>query len=374
MRRRLTSILIVFLLAGLAAAGHTGLLSWPFNILVSLDISVPDALQSFGTAKKDEPSSSIKKNLGQSASDPHLALSTAVEQRPKATEPNSAVIASKPGQGATLTIARISSDGPSVFGGTAAPFAPVTVLDGATPVATATANANGDWSLVTEYKFANTDPKIGLQVGDTSEKSKSVAAQVPDSAVPSTAAAVSDQTPPAVQLLKKFEGVVAAAREEAKQGATPSPANKGPADVSASIVPPVQTALDKPANVSPSISSGPSLTTTTVPMTFVYNEASLTPEGRGAVRLLLEYLTLKKFGSVTLSGHADERGLPIYNMELSRQRLVTIEHFLRDGGYEGKLDLLPKGATEPFMGVDRSKFPYEQLMQLDRRVELRVAN
>ena len=109
-------------------------------------------------------------------------------------------------------------------------------------------------------------------------------------------------------------------------------------------------------------------------MTFVYNEATLTPEGREAARLLLEYLTLKKFGSVTLSGHADERGLPDYNMELSRQRLISIKHVLRDGGYQGKLDLLPKGATEPFMGVDRSRYPHEELLQLDRRVELRVAN
>jgi outer membrane protein OmpA-like peptidoglycan-associated protein len=116
------------------------------------------------------------------------------------------------------------------------------------------------------------------------------------------------------------------------------------------------------------------LTTTPVPMTFVYNEATLTPEGREAARLLLEYLTLKKFGSVTLTGHADERGLPDYNMELSRQRLISIEHLLRDGGYQGKLDLLPKGATEPFMGVDRSRYPREELLQLDRRVELRVAN
>jgi len=109
-------------------------------------------------------------------------------------------------------------------------------------------------------------------------------------------------------------------------------------------------------------------------MTFVYNEATLTPEGRKAARLLFEYLTLKKFGSVTLSGHADERGLPDYNMELSRQRLISIEHLLRDGGYQGKLDLLPKGATEPFKGVDRSRYPREELLQLDRRVELRVAN
>jgi outer membrane protein OmpA-like peptidoglycan-associated protein len=84
-------------------------------------------------------------------------------------------------------------------------------------------------------------------------------------------------------------------------------------------------------------------------------------------------LILKKFGAVTLSGHADERGSPDYNMELSRQRLDTILRLLRDGGYQGKIDLLPKGATEPFRGVDRTRYPREELMQLDRRVELRVA-
>ncbi len=109
-------------------------------------------------------------------------------------------------------------------------------------------------------------------------------------------------------------------------------------------------------------------------MTFVYNEATLTSEGKGAARLLLEFLTLKKFASVTLSGHADERGLPNYNMELSRERLATIEHVLRDGGYKGKLELVPKGANEPFSGIDRSKYPPEELYQLDRRVELRVAD
>ena len=82
---------------------------------------------------------------------------------------------------------------------------------------------------------------------------------------------------------------------------------------------------------------------------------------------------MKKFSAVTLSGHADERGLPNFNMELSRQRLLAIERFLHDGGYQGKLDLLPKGSMEPYMGVDRSLYPYEELMQLDRRVELRTA-
>jgi hypothetical protein len=34
---------------------------------------------------------------------------------------------------------------------------------------------------------------------------------------------------------------------------------------------------------------------------------------------------------------------------------------------------VPKGASEPFNGIDRSKYSLDDLMQLDRRVELRTA-
>ena len=88
---------------------------------------------------------------------------------------------------------------------------------------------------------------------------------------------------------------------------------------------------------------------------------------------MLEYVNLKRFGTIALSGHADERGSHAYNVELSRQRLLTIEHVLRDGGYKGRIELLPKGSSEPFTGIVRSQFAREELMQLDRRVELRVA-
>ena len=375
MRQRLTSILAIFFLGGLVALGQ----SLPFNILVSLDISIPDSWRRLTTTERDASSTSVQKKRAQSSENSALTLSTTVEEKPNAAEANSADLGNKPGQGATLTIARISPSGPSVFGGSAAPFAQVTVLDGTTPVATATANAHGDWSLVTEYKFANTDPKITLRVADASEKSTSaspaLADSTPPSTPPSTGVTFADQAPPAAQLLKKFERVVAAAREEAKQrDAANSAKANGPGSNEATASQPRDQAQSLASRNSPSSSSQSSMTTTPVPMTFVYNEATLTPEGRDAAHLLLEYLTLKKFASVTLSGHADERGLPDYNMELSRQRLVTIERVLRDGGYQGKLDLLPKGATEPFMGIDRSRYPHEELMQLDRRVELRVAN
>jgi outer membrane protein OmpA-like peptidoglycan-associated protein len=113
--------------------------------------------------------------------------------------------------------------------------------------------------------------------------------------------------------------------------------------------------------------------TVPVPVTFVFNEATLTNDGRRAAGLLLEYLQLKRFSRIKLTGHADERGTDALNLALSAQRLQTVARFLREGGYKGQLDLIPKGKAEPYMGVVRADFSQEDLWQLDRRVELMVS-
>ena len=59
-------------------------------------------------------------------------------------------------------------------------------------------------------------------------------------------------------------------------------------------------------------------------------------------------------------------------MDLSRERLETVAHFLKEGGFKGELELVPKGETEPFTGVVRSQYGKEELFQLDRRVELLI--
>lgn len=279
-----------------------------------------------------------------------------------------------------ITVARISNSGSaSVFAGTAEPGSSVTVLENGQPFSSTTANANGDWSLVTEHQFAAGDPKISLRPGAWSPPapSSSVASeQMPGSAPP--AAVASNSASPSAEVLKKFESMVASARQEAQarspsetqlpaSSAAPAEAAAAPgasADASAATRP-VETLRDK---------SHPASATIPVPMTFIFDEATLTPDGEKTARLLLEYLQLKKYSAITLSGHADERGTTEYNMELSRKRLETVSAFLRSGGYAGKMDLVPKGATEPFNTIDRSKFSRDDLMQLDRRVELRNAS
>ena len=76
---------------------------------------------------------------------------------------------------------------------------------------------------------------------------------------------------------------------------------------------------------------------------------------------------------MTLTGHADERGTEELNMNLSAERLQTVERFLREGGFRGQLQLVPKGKTEPYTGVVRSDFSQDDLYQLDRRVEMAVS-
>ena len=109
------------------------------------------------------------------------------------------------------------------------------------------------------------------------------------------------------------------------------------------------------------------------PITFPYDEASVTAAGRQQAAALSDFLRQRKLDVVTLSGHADERGSDEYNMQLSRNRLESVARYLRGTGYAGKLVLLPKGKSEPVADIDRSKLSKEDSFQLDRRVELRLA-
>lgn len=290
------------------------------------------------------------------------------------------------GDGVKLDLAEVSTSGStSVFAGRAAPGSSVTVFEGDVAVATAKANDNGDWSLATDHKFAGPDPKFSLRSGtfkiasETSTEDKGSHAK-PAAALPSQTA-VSDAaqrgTSPSLALLKNFENVVASAREEAAAQAqtgssvTATATAPPPASQNSGAVPEVQALASTPPEVASS--EHPQSATIPVPMTFIFDEATLTSDGEKTAKLLLDYVQLKKFKSISLTGHADERGTAEYNMDLSRKRLDTVAAYLRNGGYDGELKLIPEGATQPFMGIDRSKFSRDDLMQLDRRVELRNA-
>ena len=284
----------------------------------------------------------------------------------------------------SFDVARIDPSGTSVFAGRAAPGAAVTIMGDGQALGTAQADENGEWTFATEHQFANADPKLALVVKSPAEAAKEAADRTKVAAAEQreTVPGKAPQERPSAKavtknLMKNLEGMVEAARTApqvaAPQGAAPQenvpvkepgtlPAPKGASP------PPTVAAVGLPPPTDPAQQK----TVVPVPITFVFNEATFTDSGKKAAGLLLEYLRLKQFKNISLTGHADERGTEELNLDLSRDRLETVARFLKEGGFNGDLELVPKGESEPFKGVVRSQYGRDELFQLDRRVELEI--
>lgn len=249
----------------------------------------------------------------QRASAPKRAIAaTSLDRRPvddRAAKPASS----------TFDVVRIDPDGLSVFAGRAPPNASVTVLANDEPVATTTADRNGEWSAVIDRQFAPGEYQLSLTAkpggSDTQLSGQSVRITIASSARPTLAGAKVAALPP--------------------KAAAPLP----------------------PA-----------------PITFAYGESGFTAIGRKQAAALGEFLRQRPLDIVTLTGHADDRGSDEYNVELSRNRLESVARYLRESGYAGKLVLIPKGRSEPFVSADRDKLSKEDAFQLDRRVELHLGS
>ena len=213
----------------------------------------------------------------------------------------------------TFDALQISPDGTSVFAGRAPPRSHVTVLANQRPIATATANEDGEWVVVIHEKIGTGDQQFSL-----------------------TARLHQDGPLTYGQIVRRT--VAASSRNSVALA-----------------------------------SSGQSVSSVTLPrpITFVYDQAAFTTEGRRAAELLADYLRSRQQQTVTLSGHADERGSDRYNLELSQQRLDAVARYLRENGIAAKFVLVPKGRSEPFTGADRRLLAREDALQLDRRVEMR---
>lgn len=406
---RLALGLILLLMSGMAAifaAGHFGIrLPWgiaapPFK---------PSAVETAASPKQDADTAAAP-----DSAKPADAIADAVA----ALSPPPGQQSTSPGRVA-LDISRISPGGTSVFAGQAAPDSYVTVYENGKPAGTVKADSNGDWSLATEHKFASSDPKLTFEASQTPppQPEPHPVAEKPAPAQPATASAATSD------VMRKFEKLVADAREEARRereatarneaspaaatssdtGAKPDDTEvatlkpaappSSPSTTAAPVAPSPEEAApsatvsapersadvqaetsDATSRSEPSGSQAAAARTTVipVPIMFVYNEAKLTAEGERATALLLEYLTLKHLDAIELTGHADERGTHEYNLDLSRERLEAVSALLRGGGYGGNLKLTPKGKSEPYRGVDRALYQGEALFQLDRRVELRI--
>ena len=328
-----------------------------------------------------------------------------------------------------IDVALIDPNGTSVIAGSAKPKSKVVVSADGVDIATVDSDANGEWVLTTKHKFKTSTPELKVSTFEPEELLASSSSQDPEqtpspefklgAASPPLAAKPAQPAPVNVaeRLTHEFEKLVETARKEkAKQvELQPSPrvdaaqheiANQGivqqdhsaPAGVT-DAKPASATPLPHAANVSkvPAPDRAPTSQKITaaaekaavsssrkqhatatrraviipIPIGFVYREATLTEQGQKAISLLAQYLTIKEFKSVILTGHADERGSEQLNLDLSQARLDAVAREIEKRGYAGNLELIAKGESEPYSNVDRSQLSKQELYALDRRVELK---
>lgn len=339
------------------------------------------------------PEDQVRRALATATETAASLLGNDIPARPQAGEASSA---------APFDVARINPDGTSVIAGRAAPNARLTVLADGEPIASASADDNGEWVVVTDHRFNSRDPELRVAAAGTvpDPRPKAEPAAAAEPARSPVARAAEPPPSPTVrqitsQMMANLEQLVETAKQERAappagmlaESAPSRPAAAPPAspvDQPAKPAPTPAPTRIAAAEASPAMAAGTSFASADapasapvsipIPVLFVYNEAAFTEEGRRAAGLLLEYLKLRQLDAVTLSGHADERGTSLFNLELSRERLATVAEFLKSGGYAGRLQREPRGESEPFAGVDRTRFDREDLYRLDRRVELRLVN
>ncbi|HEX4892703.1 MAG TPA: OmpA family protein [Hyphomicrobiaceae bacterium] len=215
----------------------------------------------------------------------------------------------------SFDVVRMDPDRVSVLAGKAPANAEVRILLDGDVIATTKADGSGNWVVTTSRRFAAGSHRL------------SIAAEVDGRLV---------QGPSVIVKLETATGLVAMAEQ-------PKPVRR----------------------TTPATSQPP-------PVTFVFREATVTSEGQAALQILQNFIRANGVQKLVLTGHADERGEAGFNLELSRERLESVARYLRSNGFGGELVLEPKGASEPYAGVDRQHTPREQLYQLDRRVEVKL--
>ena len=100
------------------------------------------------------------------------------------------------------------------------------------------------------------------------------------------------------------------------------------------------------------------------PVRFEFNEATLTAETQSRLKELVECLREAK-GSITLAGHADERGTEEYNLQLSQKRAESVKRYLVDLGVSaGTLQPVGYGENKPASAASN-----EEAWATNRRVE-----
>lgn len=160
MLRRVALVLLLLAASGLAAifaAGRFGV-TLPWDIASS---TAPDPAQKTAAPVSKDREQAPAAKEEQAAKSAETVIDQTVAALGKTDEP-------KPASGnVEIDISRISPDGSSVFAGRAEPDTYVTVMENGKPAGTVKSDEQGEWSLVTDHRFASTDPTLTFSTSKT---------------------------------------------------------------------------------------------------------------------------------------------------------------------------------------------------------------
>lgn len=102
---------------------------------------------------------------------------------------------------------------------------------------------------------------------------------------------------------------------------------------------------------------------------FEYNQATLTEQGRAALKRAVEAILAKPGAKVDVEGHCDERGTDDYNIDLGWKRAYAVRDYLkRQGVAEDRLYPTSYGRARPaVVGSDESAWSKNRRVELAER-------
>lgn len=83
-----------------------------------------------------------------------------------------------------------------------------------------------------------------------------------------------------------------------------------------------------------------------LPITFEYNSTAFDSVGETYAGVLVDHLLQSAPTSVSLAGHTDPRGGEEFNLTLSEARAAALKDFLREGGFEGEIEVAGFGESQ----------------------------
>nr|WP_294504673.1 OmpA family protein [uncultured Rhodopila sp.] len=107
-----------------------------------------------------------------------------------------------------------------------------------------------------------------------------------------------------------------------------------------------------------------------LPVTFEFDSADMTQQGRTVAERWAETIRGATINGIVVVGHADPRGTDARNDELSARRAETLATFLEANGFAGRIVAVGMGRRCPVQFSTAASYTRDEQFQIMRRVEV----